>query len=72
MSTNGKTSQAQTVDNDFLISENKLEPHTIVERVVTVQSVDLPGTRSAEVEMIQITEKKIPIAPAASEAKPSK
>lgn len=72
MSTNEKTSEMPAVDQDFLISENKQAPHTIVERVVTVQSMDLPGTRCAELERIQITETKISTASAANGANSSK
>jgi hypothetical protein len=60
MSRNGNLSNVTTNDQDFLISENTPE-NSLIERVVTVKSMGLPGTNIAEVEMIQISEKAIPL-----------
>jgi hypothetical protein len=60
MPSNANPSQGAPVDPDFLITE-KTPDHSLVERTVTVKSVNLPGTRCAEVEMIEISEKAIPL-----------
>jgi hypothetical protein len=68
MSTNGKSSGAAAYDPEFLISDSPQGPHVLVERVMTVQSMPLPETKIAQVEMIRITEKKILVAPAGAKA----
>lgn len=60
MASNANPSQGAPVDPDFLITD-KTPDHSLVERTVTVKSVTLPGTRCAEVEMIEISEKAIPL-----------
>jgi hypothetical protein len=55
------------VDPDFLVTQD-IPAHSIVERTVTVKSMALPQTRIAEVEMIEITEKVIPLNSAATKS----
>jgi hypothetical protein len=61
MPKNGKSSSAAIKDDGFLITPDVGGPDIIVERVVTVRSMPLPECSIAEVEMIQISEKTVPL-----------
>jgi hypothetical protein len=72
MSTNGKQGAMPANLDDLLITDGEGGPHAMVERTITVQSVKLPETRNAAVEMIQIKESVIPLPSAAKKTATSK
>ncbi len=68
MPTLRKPRKAAATDKDFLIVQNPAGPNAIVERVLEVRTVGLPESTIAAVEMIKITEKRIPLRSAANKA----
>jgi hypothetical protein len=59
--TTKQSSPVTPVPDDFLITDDVSGRHSIIERVVTVDSVPLPEAPLVEIERIRISERVIPL-----------